>query len=105
MRRMRRINFIARRILPASLRRWLGARLSINYLPPVGKLSFGSLRRVAPISRSFGYDAEYPLIVIISRVSWPDTTLILEAACWRSGITLILYGLEPTASRSLTYFT
>ena len=61
LRRMRRINFIARRILPASLRRWLGARLSINYLPPVGKLSFGSLRRVAPISRSFGYDRGVPI--------------------------------------------
>lgn len=50
------------RIFPAFVH-WLGARRPIKneYHPPVGKLSFGNLRRVAPISRVFGFDRGVPI--------------------------------------------
>ncbi|HEY5986204.1 MAG TPA: methyltransferase domain-containing protein [Streptosporangiaceae bacterium] len=32
-----------------------------SYRPPVGKLDFGSFRRIAPISRQFGYDRGLPI--------------------------------------------
>jgi SAM-dependent methyltransferase len=49
-------------ILPASVRRWLCDRLQTNEdYPPVGKVRFGNLRRVAPISRIFGYDRGVPI--------------------------------------------
>ncbi len=46
-----------RAILPAPLRRWIKLlwRKS-NLWPPVGWVRFGSLRRVTPISRIFGFD-------------------------------------------------
>lgn len=48
---------IARRTLPVPVRRWLRSQWqSHQYCPPVGWVRFGSLRRVTPISRVFGFD-------------------------------------------------
>jgi len=47
----------ARAILPATLRRWLNLQQQrLRRWPPVGMVEFGSLRRITPISQSFGLD-------------------------------------------------
>lgn len=50
---------LARRILPAAARRWLGRQW--QQWPPPGWVRFGSLRRLTPISRRFGYDRGQPI--------------------------------------------
>lgn len=45
---------LARATLPAGLRSWLGARLPGRSSPP--PVRFGTLRRLAPVSRRFGWD-------------------------------------------------
>jgi glycosyltransferase involved in cell wall biosynthesis len=53
---------IARRTLPFPVRHWLWAKWTgIDYTPPVGWVRFGSLRRVTPLSREFGYDRGLPI--------------------------------------------
>ena len=52
----------ARRMLPLPVRRWLWAKWKgTEYCPPVGWVRFGSLRRVTPLSREFGYDRGLPI--------------------------------------------
>src|SRR5919107_1015834 len=57
----------ARRVVPVRVRRWLQARRWLQtlwptqYRPPVSQVSFGSLRRLTPISRQFGYDRGQPI--------------------------------------------
>jgi SAM-dependent methyltransferase len=47
---------------PLSARHWLWAKWKgIDYTPPVGRVRFGSLRRVTPFSRQFGYDRGQPI--------------------------------------------
>lgn len=55
---MRRwIKAIARTVLPAQVRTRLWAYLRrLNHWPPVGRVRFGSLRRLKPVSRIFGLD-------------------------------------------------
>jgi hypothetical protein len=53
---------IARRTLPAPLPRWIKACVRGRpYVPPVGWVRFGNLRRTEPVSRSFGYDRGLPV--------------------------------------------
>ena len=53
---------IARRTLPVLIRRWLWAQWrGQQYCPPVGRVRFGSLRRLTPISRAFGFDRGLPI--------------------------------------------
>ena len=53
---------ISRRILPVPARRWLWARWHGGaYCPPVGWVRLGSLRRVMPISRKWGFDRGLPI--------------------------------------------
>jgi SAM-dependent methyltransferase len=53
--------FVAQ-VLPGWAHRQLGRRImGESYRPPVGKLDFGSFRRIAPISRQFGYDRGLPI--------------------------------------------
>jgi SAM-dependent methyltransferase len=53
---------IARRTLPLPVRQWLRARRrGVDYVTPVGRVRFGSLRRVTPLSREFGYDRGVPI--------------------------------------------
>jgi SAM-dependent methyltransferase len=53
---------VARRTLPAPLRHWLWAkRKGIDYRLPVLWVRFGSLRRVTPLSRDYGYDRGLPI--------------------------------------------
>jgi SAM-dependent methyltransferase len=49
----------ARHTIPSPVRRWLRARL--GHRPPLGSVDFGSLRRVAPVSRNFGRDRGRPI--------------------------------------------
>jgi glycosyltransferase involved in cell wall biosynthesis len=50
------------RRLPVVIRRWLASKwLGRQYIPPPGWIRFGSLRRVTPISRRFGYDRGQPI--------------------------------------------
>jgi SAM-dependent methyltransferase len=50
------------RVLPGWAHRQLGSRImGESYRPPAGKLDFGSFRRVAPVSRQFGYDRGLPI--------------------------------------------
>ncbi|WP_310428154.1 methyltransferase domain-containing protein [Chamaesiphon sp. VAR_48_metabat_135_sub] len=56
------MNSIARKILPAATRARIKAKLGgTEYIPPQGVVKFGSLRRVTPISRVFGYDRGLPI--------------------------------------------
>lgn len=56
------IKSIAKRTLPAPVHRWIGTQLrGDKYTPPVGKVDFGSLRRLTPISRDFGYNRGLPV--------------------------------------------
>lgn len=53
---------IAKRTLPSPIQRWLGTQWQGNkYCPPVGMVDLGSLRRLTPISREFGYDRGLPI--------------------------------------------
>jgi SAM-dependent methyltransferase len=46
-----------KRMLPASVRRWLQIqRRNLSFSPPIGWVRFGGLRRVTPISAVFGLD-------------------------------------------------
>lgn len=49
------------RVLPASIRRLLVKRQDGSYIPPKGKVRFGDLRRLRPISYEFGYDRGVPI--------------------------------------------
>lgn len=51
------IKIIVKGVLPPKVRRWLRAQQRHLILwPPVGRVRFGSLRRLTPISRVFGFD-------------------------------------------------
>jgi hypothetical protein len=51
------INAIAKAVLPAKVRRWLWVKQKhLITWPPVGRVRFGSFRRINPISRVFGFD-------------------------------------------------
>jgi glycosyltransferase involved in cell wall biosynthesis len=53
---------IAQRALPPPARNWIWARLrGEDYCPPVGWVRFGSLRRVTPLSRTWGFDRGLPV--------------------------------------------
>jgi glycosyltransferase involved in cell wall biosynthesis len=53
---------IAGRTLPLPARRWLSARrYGVDYATPAGWVRFGSLRRVTPLSREFGFDRGLPI--------------------------------------------
>jgi SAM-dependent methyltransferase len=47
---------LARATLPAPLRSWVGARIPGLAGPGAGPVRFGSLRRLTPVSRRFGWD-------------------------------------------------
>lgn len=50
------------RVIPPRVRDWLLARrYGRDYRPPLGWVRFGSLRRVTPFSREFGYDRGLPI--------------------------------------------
>jgi SAM-dependent methyltransferase len=52
----------ARRTLPAGVRRWLRLQWERGeWVPPVGGVRFGSLRRLTPISREYGFDRGLPI--------------------------------------------
>ncbi len=56
------VKWLARHLLPGSLRRWaIGRWQGHAYIPPVGFADLGDLRRVTPISRSFGADRGTPV--------------------------------------------
>jgi SAM-dependent methyltransferase len=55
------LNRIARRALPTALVQWLRARVPGRSCPPVGRVRFGELRRITPISRRFGFDRGQPI--------------------------------------------
>jgi SAM-dependent methyltransferase len=51
-----------RRSVPAPLRSWLWARWHHQaYIPHIGWVRFGDLRRLVPFSREFGYDRGHPI--------------------------------------------
>ena len=58
---LRRLYERLRQRLPARLRRWLRALRRLGRRPPVGRVNLGSLRRVTPISREFGFDRGLPI--------------------------------------------
>src|SRR5215813_4804398 len=52
----------ARRTLPGAVQRWLLARwYGPEYCPPVGWADFGSMRRLTPVSRVYGFDRGFPI--------------------------------------------
>lgn len=55
---MSRLRSLVRRVLPRSLRRKL---FRLRRWPPVGHVRFGSLRRLRPISREWGFDRGRPV--------------------------------------------
>lgn len=56
------LKLIALWTLPTPAHNWLGTQLQGDrYRPPLGKIGFGSWRRVTPISQEFGYDRGLPI--------------------------------------------
>src|SRR5262249_17400126 len=56
-RAMRRVRELARATLPLRLQAWIGARVPGRDARRAGRrVRFGSLRRLAPVSRQFGWD-------------------------------------------------
>jgi SAM-dependent methyltransferase len=51
---------IAKRVLPNGAARWVRARMGRG-VPAVGRVRFGDLRRLTPMSRVFGYDRGTPV--------------------------------------------
>lgn len=51
----------AKRMVPASARRLLAKRQDGSYVPGKGKVRFGDLRRLRPVSREFGFDRGLPV--------------------------------------------
>jgi SAM-dependent methyltransferase len=57
-----RAKSVVRRTMPAPVVQWLRTRRTgAGHVPPVGAVRFGSLRRVTPLSRTFGYDRGLPI--------------------------------------------
>src|SRR5690242_6820169 len=53
---------VVRRSLPTPIRHWLwDNRHGIDYALPVLWVRFGTLRRVTPVSRDYGYDRGLPV--------------------------------------------
>jgi SAM-dependent methyltransferase len=50
-----------RRVLPPSVRRLFVKRQDGSYIPPKGKVRFGDLRRLTPLSYEFGFDRGLPI--------------------------------------------
>jgi SAM-dependent methyltransferase len=62
MTRARKWPRLAALVLPGWAHRRLGGRImGESYRPPPGKIDFGSFRRIAPLSRQFGYDRGLPI--------------------------------------------
>lgn len=58
----RLVKLIAQQTIPVPVRHWLQAKWKgKEYYPPLGWVRFGSLRRVTPISRVFGFDRGLPI--------------------------------------------
>ena len=57
----KQLKLIAQQTLPAPAYRWLQTQFQAHKSPPVGRVSFGNLRRVTPISREFGFDRGLPV--------------------------------------------
>jgi SAM-dependent methyltransferase len=56
------VRWIAKRALPETTRRWLRAQWQRGeWGPPPGLVRFGSLRRLSPISREYGFDRGRPV--------------------------------------------
>ena len=56
------VKSITKGILPASIYSRLQAQWhGVEYRPPVGKVKFGSLRRITPLSKEFGFDRGLPV--------------------------------------------
>ena len=55
------LRFWFRAFLPTSVLRLLARLRGYPYHPPVGRIRFGDLRRVTPISGSFGFDRGVPI--------------------------------------------
>jgi SAM-dependent methyltransferase len=59
---MKKIQQIAKMLLPAGTYSWITSQLKgTEYYPPLNKVNFGDLRRLNPISREFGYDRGLPI--------------------------------------------
>jgi SAM-dependent methyltransferase len=53
---------LAKRVIPSGTRRWLRTQWERGeWAPPVGRVRFGSLRRLTPISREYGFDRGRPI--------------------------------------------
>jgi len=56
------MRWLAKRTLSESARRWLRVQCRRGeWAPPVGFVRFGSLRRLSPISREYGFDRGMPI--------------------------------------------
>ena len=56
------MRWIAQRALPEGTRRWLRTQWGGGaWTPPIGLVRFGSLRRLTPISREYGFDRGQPI--------------------------------------------
>jgi SAM-dependent methyltransferase len=53
---------LAKQTLPASMLQWVRTQfMGDRSRPPIGRVKFGHLRRITPISRIFGYDRGLPI--------------------------------------------
>lgn len=52
---------VVKRMIPEAVRRRLVAKQDGSYIPAKGKVRFGDLRRLQPLSREFGFDRGLPI--------------------------------------------
>jgi glycosyltransferase involved in cell wall biosynthesis len=56
------VRTLATRVLPDTTQNWLRRRWrGAAYTPPVGRVRFGDLRRMTPVTRSWGYERGVPI--------------------------------------------
>ncbi|HKN87045.1 MAG TPA: methyltransferase domain-containing protein, partial [Nitrospiraceae bacterium] len=55
------LRHIIKSCVPEGARRWLRKLQGVEGIPATGRVHFGSLRRVLPISRTYGFDRGQPI--------------------------------------------
>ena len=84
-------------LLPTPVHSWLRFWLKrYTTEPTIGWVRFGSLRRLTPISRTFGFDRGLPIDRIISSDFYPLMEAISGEMCWRLAMIPIPAGSAAT---------
>jgi len=101
------IRILAKAVIPGATRRWIGAQQRrLNCWQPVGWVQFGSLRRLQPVSRVFGFDRgqcidRYYIENFLARCAQDIHGSVLEVA--NNAYTIRYGGARVTQSRTVIF--